>query len=360
MPYSPKVISTFSGCGGSSLGYKLAGCKVRLAVEWEENAVLTYRHNFPSTPVFHGDIAALTVEKARELAGLAPGEELDIFDGSPPCQGFSTAAGKRDSEDERNQLFLEYARLLRGLRPRGFIMENVKGMVVGKMRPIFDEVMRTLRACGYVCAARVLNAKWYGVPQARERVIIVGVREDLAGDVSTFKERSHPAPTVQRPVTVREALVGVVVKDMPPPLVPHYRQIWHRLRPGRSIKDDVMIPIGSLSWFGSVKVDPDRPSMTICKTVRIDGFGGIYHWESPRLLATEEAQRLAAFPDCYEFLGEFHDRWARIGNCVPPLLMRAVADNLRKLIAPAGADLAPPDWRAVYAEHDLALRDLNL
>lgn len=358
--YKPKVISTFSGCGGSSLGYKLAGCDVRLAVEWEENAVTTYRHNFPRTTVFHGDIAALTVDKARELAGLAPGEELDIFDGSPPCQGFSTAAGNRNPEDERNQLFLEYARLLRGLNPRGFIMENVRGMVIGQMKPIFEEVMRTLRGCGYVCAARVLNAKWYGVAQARERVLIVGVREDLAGDPATYKDRSHPAPTVARPVTVREALEGVVIKEMPPPLATRYRQIWHRLRPGRSIKDDVMLAIGSNSFFGAAKVNPDKPSMTICKTVRIDGFGGIYHWETPRVLATEEAQRLASFPDSYEFLGDFHDRWARIGNCVPPLLMRAVAANLRRLVAPPGADLTEPDWRAVYERKDVPLSSLAL
>lgn len=359
MPYKPTVISTFSGCGGSSLGYKLAGCDVRLAVEWEENAVQTYRHNFPRTTVFHGDIATLSVERALELAGIAAGE-LDIFDGSPPCQGFSTAAGKRDAGDERNKLFLEYARLLRGLRPRGFIMENVRGMVTGAMRPIFEDVMRTLRGCGYVCAARVLNAKWYGVPQARERVIIVGVRADLAGDPATYKERSHPSPTVQRPVTVREALEGVVIREMPPPLAPRYRQIWHRLRPGRSIKDDVMLKIGSNSFFGAAKVNPDRACMTICKMVRIDGFGGIYHWEEPRVLATEEAQRLASFPDNYEFLGDYHDRWARIGNCVPPLLMRAVAANLRRLIAPADADLTEPDWRGVYERKDVPLSSLAL
>lgn len=96
-----------------------------------------------------------------------------------------------------------------------------------------------------------------------------------------------------------------------------------------------MLKIGSNSWFGASKVSPDKPCQTICKTVRADGFGGIYHWEQPRVLATEECQRLASFPDSYEFLGVFQERWARIGNCVPPLLMKAVASNLRAQLAGA-------------------------
>lgn len=334
----PTVISTFSGCGGSSLGYKLAGCKMLLAVEWEQNAVDTYRLNFPETTVFHGDIAELSVERARQLAGLEPGEELDIFDGSPPCQGFSTAAGERNPDDERNLLFLEYVRLLRGLRPRAFIMENVRGMVIGTMRPIFDRVIAELRACGYRVKARVLNAKWYGVPQSRERVIFVGVRDDLG------VEPTHPKPTVEKPITVLEALADLDVppEQKPPLITERYRQIWHRMRPGRSIKDDVMLRIGSNSFFGAVKVNPAKPCMTICKTVRRDGFGGIFDWREPRCLAIPEIRRLASFPDTFQFIGEFEDQWARIGNCVPPLLMKAVASNLRELLAGAPGSAAVP------------------
>lgn len=326
----PTVVSTFSGCGGSSLGYHLAGCKVLLAVEWDDNAVETYRMNFPSTPVFHGDIGALTVERARELAGLAPDEELDIFDGSPPCQGFSTSKrGGRDPDDARNFLFREYVRLLSGLRPRGFIMENVKGMVMGQMMPIFDEVMRELRGCGYRVKARVLNAKWYGVPQSRERVIFIGIRDDLN------VEPTHPAPTVAKPVTVREAFRGVVIAKKPRQLAPRYMFFWRRVRPGRSAKDEVMLRIGNDGWFGICKVHPDKPANTIVRTVREDGFGAPYHWEEPRVLAIEEVMRLASFPDDFRFTGNFEERWARIGNCVPPLLMKAVASNLRDQLATA-------------------------
>jgi DNA (cytosine-5)-methyltransferase 1 len=104
----------------------MAGFRELLAVEWDDNAVATFRLNFPDVPVYHGDIARLSVEQVLEMTGLQPGE-LDVFDGSPPCQGFSTA-GKRQMDDPRNQLFREYVRLLRGLRPKVFVMENVSGL----------------------------------------------------------------------------------------------------------------------------------------------------------------------------------------------------------------------------------------
>ena len=174
----PTVVSTFAGGGGSSLGYQMAGCDERLAVEWDDHAVATLRANFPDLPIYHGDIASLTIGECLRLAGLAPGE-LGILDGSPPCQGFSTS-GNRAIDDPRNQLFREYARLLRGLRPRAFVMENVSGMVKGKMKLVFAEILRELKSCGYVVQVRLLNAMHYGVPQDRERLIFVGIRDDLA------------------------------------------------------------------------------------------------------------------------------------------------------------------------------------
>lgn len=321
------VISTFSGCGGSSLGYKLAGCTVRLAVEWDENAVATYRRNFPSTPVYHGDIAKLTVESARELAGLAPDEELDIFDGSPPCQGFSTAnTQNRDAGDDRNRLFEEYVRLLRGLRPRAFVMENVRGMTVGVMRPIFEEALRALRASGYRVRARVLNAQWYGVPQSRERVIFIGIREDLG------IEPSHPGAMVAKPITAGEALRDVKPGEAPK-LTDRYGRLWSRVPPGKTALVVLRTMGREVGYNTTVKLSPNKVSPTITKTQGGRGFATLCHWSEPRALSTEEAQRLASFPDDFVFLGDYRSRWARIGNCVPPLLMRAIAAHVRALIA---------------------------
>ncbi len=181
-PDAPTVISLFAGCGGSSLGYSMAGYRELLAVEWDENAVETFRLNFPDVPVYHGDVAKLSVEECMRLAGLSGPGELDVLDGSPPCQGFSTA-GKRKIDDGRNQLFREYVRLLRGLKPKAFVMENVSGMVKGKMKLIFAEIMRELKASGYVVSAKLMNAMYFGVPQSRARMIFIGIREDLWGSI---------------------------------------------------------------------------------------------------------------------------------------------------------------------------------
>lgn len=198
-PYKFNVITTFAGCGGSSLGYKWAGGKVLAAVEWDDNAVATYRLNHLGTPVLHRDIATVTTEELLELTGLQVGE-LDIFDGSPPCQGFSSA-GKRQLDDPRNSLFREYVRLLKGLQPKCFVMENVSGMVKGHMKHIFAIVMRELKASGYQVKCQLMNTMYFGVPQSRERVIFIGVRDDLE------VQPSHPHAET-KPITVKEAWGG--------------------------------------------------------------------------------------------------------------------------------------------------------
>ena len=115
---APKVISLFAGGGGSSLGYSMAGYHELLAVEWDNNAVQIFKLNFPEIPIYHNDICHLSATECLKLAGILVGK-LDVLDGSPPCQGFSTA-GKREFTDNRNQLYHQYVRLLRGLKPKVF------------------------------------------------------------------------------------------------------------------------------------------------------------------------------------------------------------------------------------------------
>ncbi|MCE3236121.1 MAG: cytosine methyltransferase [Vampirovibrio sp.] len=154
----PKVISLFAGCGGSSLGYKLAGCEVLAAVEYDKNAAAVYRENFEGTRLYEADITLLDPESVLADLNLKPGK-LDILDGSPHCQGFSMA-GKRRMNDPRNRLFEEYVRFLKIMRPRAFVMENVPGLVIGNMRSIttttytrrwdtkHQPASTTLAACG--------------------------------------------------------------------------------------------------------------------------------------------------------------------------------------------------------------------
>jgi DNA (cytosine-5)-methyltransferase 1 len=302
-PNAPTVISTFAGCGGSSLGYSMAGFKELLAVEWDDNAVATFKLNFPEIPVYHGDIAKLSVDEVLKRTGLKPGE-LDILDGSPPCQGFSTA-GKRCMDDDRNQLFREYVRLLRGLQPKVFVMENVSGMVKGKMKLIFVEILKELKASGYEVSARLLNAMYFNVPQSRERMIFIGTRKDLG------KKPSHPNAK-SNPIIISDALYNIENKTYNRPLAKVASAIYDYIKPGQSGEE-----YRKGYYINTCKLDPSKTCPTIPKIC--PGTGGLLHWKEKRSLTIEEAKTLASFPCPFQFTGAFVNQWARIGNCVPPL-----------------------------------------
>lgn len=316
---NPTVISTFAGCGGSSLGYKFAGYKELLAVEWDDNAVETFKLNFPDVPVYHGDICKLSGDECMRLAGITKGE-LDVLDGSPPCQGFSTA-GKRKYDDPRNSLYKEYVRLLKELRPKVFVMENVTGMVKGHMKQAYLQIIATLRDCGYRAKGEVLNAMYYNVPQSRERVIIIGVREDLG------IEPSHPKPQ-SKPISAIKSLYGV--KNNPDEvswllsagLKYVAYQSWPDMPIGTSRAD-----LG-LSGFNCQKWNPNKPARTIRKNDGHIAMYGAMHWSERRRFTVSEFKRFASFPDEFEFTGGYK-AVERIGNSVPPNLMRAIAEHIK-------------------------------
>lgn len=327
LPNAPTVISTFAGAGGSSLGYSMAGYRELLAVEWDDNAVETFKANFPNVPVYHGDIARLSVDHCLELAGIKPGE-LDILDGSPPCQGFSTA-GKRILDDPRNQLFREYIRLLRGLQPKIFIMENVSGMVKGKMKLVFAEIMREFKASGYQVSTRLMNAMYFYVPQSRQRLIFIGIRNDLN------VKPSHPKAQ-RRPFVVKDAWTNL---DIPANDMQYARQIiehrknsigtWlQKTPPGRQLSD--IEPRGY--FFNWVRLAFERPSPAILKEDT-----NLCHPTEFRALTFTECQRLMSFPDSFLFVNSSHQNRARIGNSVPPLFMRAIAQHVQQYLEPRRA-----------------------
>lgn len=301
---APTVISTFAGVGGSSLGYSMAGYRELMAVEWDAKAAATFRLNFPGVQVFQGDIASLTLEEILTTAGIVPGE-LDVLDGSPPCQGFSTS-GQRILDDPRNQLFREYTRLLRGLQPKVLVMENVTGMVKGKMKIIFAEILRELKACGYQVSARLMSAQYFYVPQHRERMIFIGVRNDLAC------LPSHPGPQSNL-IPAKAALAGVIPTMLVRPYTPYEIEHWRRAGQGE--------PVGR--YESNRKVHPDRPCQTIRKPDSC-----VSHWSEPRYLAVEERAILSSFPLEFHWL-DVESAISGIGNCVPPLFMRAIASHIR-------------------------------
>ena len=280
------------------MGYSMAGYRELLAVEWDDNAVETFKLNFPGVPVYHGDIAKLSVERCMELAGLTGPRQLDVLDGSPPCQGFSTA-GKRILDDPRNQLFREYVRLLRGLQPKVFVMENVSGMVKGKMKLVFAEIMRELKASGYMVSARLLNAMYFNVPQSRERMIFIGVREDLG------IAPSHPKAEA-RPIC---ALCST-----------------------ESVTDEIANPAGPRAFnVAQRKLQHCKPSPTLDANALVPGSAAPFDLQGVRIGAERYAV-IGSYPATFIFAGTWKNKLVRIGNSVPPLFMRAIARHIRQTV----------------------------
>jgi len=273
----------------------MAGYRELLAVEWENNAAETFRLNFPDVPLHHGDIAKLSVSEVLDRCKIQPGE-LDVFDGSPPCQGFSTA-GKRNMKDPRNGLFREYCRLLEGLKPRAFVMENVGGMVKGKMKFMFVEILKALKACGYQVSARLMNAMYFGVPQDRERIIFIGIRNNTDLVPSHPSAISAPIP-IWRAVDVPNGTRGYVTAS-------NERHTLAFRLPVRSI---------------------DRPMATLVKS----GNSRLMYGHKIEPITRLEASRFASFPDEWRWLSSWQER---IGNSVPPLFMRAIAEHVGRLLA---------------------------
>ncbi|MDJ0465012.1 DNA cytosine methyltransferase [Streptomyces sp. H27-C3] len=318
---APTVVSTFAGAGGSSLGYSMAGYRELLAVEWDDHAAATFARNFPHVPLHHGDISHFDPASL----GLEPGE-LDVFDGSPPCQGFSVV-GRRQVDDPRNQLFRQYIRLLEHWQPKAFVMENVAGMVKGKMRTLFAEILQTLKQAGpgYRVVARLMDASYFQVPQRRQRMIFVGVRADLG------VPPVHPA-AVARPITVREALADLT--DPGPFQRPSGKaaRVAPLIPPGRNGGDTLVGLGGRRAFFSLERLAWDRPSYTLIKEISASR-NGLLHPDEDRLLGIRELARLQSFPDEFDWGDSPVDKvWMRLGNSVPPLMMRAIAQTLREKV----------------------------
>ena len=228
-----------------------------------------------------------------------------MFSGSPPCQGFSSS-GKRELNDPRNSLFKEYARLLNTFKPKVFVFENVGGMIKGHMKQVYLQVTKAFRECGYEVKGQLMDACYFGVPQHRPRVIIIGVRKDL-GILP-----SHPKPFTKL-ISVSKALDGLMCEADAKPLNPTYIKYWHETKPGT--------PLGKFA--SRKKLHPHRPSFCIPKHSQ-----SIYHWAEPRLLHTGELKRLFSFPDDFKFTS-WENAANRMGNSVAPLMMRAIAEHIR-------------------------------
>jgi len=319
-----KVASTFSGGGGSCLGYRMAGFRVVYANEFIPEARKTYKANHPNSYLDGSDIRDLTPELLLERAGVKRGE-LDIFDGSPPCSAFSTAGSREkswgkvksysDGAQRVDDLFYEYARILEGVQPKVFIAENVSGLIKGTAKGYFKRILQALRDCGYNVSCRVLDARWLGVPQMRKRTIFIGVRNDLG------IEPVHPKP-LPYSYTIADALVippdDTTAKILGPDTETY--KFWVHTKAGDTLGNTCKRLTGRNSFLTHCKQSPHVAANTVTQ-----GIQQLYHWTEPRTLTLGELRRISGFPDDFILTGTFAQQWERIGRAVPPVMMSKIA-----------------------------------
>lgn len=307
------VISAFCGTGGSSLGYKWAGFKELLAIDCDKHAAECFKVNFPEVPFWLASVSDITGKEIMKFCNIKK-NELDVFDGSPPCQGFSMA-GKRKTNDSRNDLFKDYIRLVDDLKPKIFVMENVPGMAKGKMKGRFIEIIKELKSLSYRVKCKQMNAKYYNVPQSRERLIFMGIRNDLE------IEPSYPMP-INKVITVKQALYTVQNKTFCKDIKGYFQEkIWPFIKQGQNGLNGKYYSNTRLAWH--------KPAPTLCKSCSWAGFPFMIHPDENRGLTIEEAKRLCSFPDNWKLHGSYKDQWARLGNAVMPKFMQAIATTLR-------------------------------
>jgi len=374
------VIDLFCGAGGLSEGLRQAGLKPVAGVDFDKHAVATYRHNHPGVPVIEGDIAEVSGEQLMALAGT---REIDLIAGGPSCQGFSTH-GKRMQDDPRNFLFKHFVRLVDEIRPSMFLMENVRGMLTYEKGAFRRQIEAAFAEIGYrTDFAQVLAAN-YGVPQMRHRILFIGTRMDEIE--LSFPERTHgdeDEPWLKPYVTVEEAIgdlplmVGDYKRELRPyardpqntyqaycrafgpegvtlhigrPLSAQAQSLANHIRQGEGLR---AVPVEALpARFqkmrtisnGSLRRDcttlyhrlhPAKPSYTITCNYKNVASGPFLHpWED-RAISHREAARFMSFPDHYQFVGASIPR--QIGNAVPPLLGKAIGEEILKMLAQTGA-----------------------
>lgn len=344
------AISLFSGAGGLDLGVEQAGYQVRAAIERYPDATTTMEKNFPhlASAVIRSDILDVPTSEILRAAGLRGRARPDLLVGGPPCTPFSKSGfwldWKRAGLDPEASLLQAYTRVLRESRPRKFILENVYALTYNNQasKGAYERLLREIDEAGYVYRAKVLNAADYGVPQSRPRLFVIGAEKGQPlpdHPVPTHGgawERRHTGSRDRPHVTCGQALAGLVTEpEREEVLRGRYSHLLAGIPPG----DNYLFYTAerghprpefrwrSRFWSFLLKLDPDKPSPTI--QAQPGSNVGPFHWENRRLRIAE-VKRLFTFPDEFEFAGSRGSVQYMLGNSVPPLLARRVAEAVRE------------------------------
>ena len=370
----PQMIDLFCGAGGLSLGFNQEGFKTAVANDIEECCVDTYAHNHPETPrrnIVLGDIRNVI----NELDSLTKDLTVDIVVGGPPCQGFSMANRQRIIDDPRNKLYKSYVEIVKLVQPKFFVMENVKGML-----SVANQVKEDFKEIGYDVECNILNAKDFGVPQNRERLIYIGNRinidnnkifEEILSNAKNCKKfflkdalfglRELKASKIKNATETESEESGFIIeKEKSNPneylkLINQNRdisfvfnhkarynnerdiEIYRRLNPGEKSDDPKIADIMPYKNRNHIfkdkyyKLDEEKVSKTITAHMKFD-CNMYIHPNQARGLTPREAARIQSYPDDYFFRGSYTKTFMQIGNSVPPLLGRVIAKAVKKYL----------------------------
>ncbi len=368
------TVDLFSGAGGITEGFKRQGdFSCVCANDFDPCARDTFTYNHPGIPYILKDVREVSGEEIKELI-KDKGNKVDVITGGPPCQGFSLA-GQRLTDDPRNMLFKEYIRIAKSLQPKVIFFENVYGILSMQKGNVLKAIIAEFDEIGYECQYKVVNAADYGVPQARPRFVLIGVKKGYGVKIS-FPEPTH-GETYQIAlfekdllpyVTVWDALSDLPVLDqgegeMEMKHSTQYINEYQRERRGHRSPGTIfghkatkhskeiqyrysLIPQGSTNAClpeeirtkknNVYKLDPKQPARTVTCNFRTD----LLHPTMNRGITVREAARLQSFDDDYKFFGcltrkaKYLTQDDQVGNAVPPLLAQAFAEHIAKVILP--------------------------
>lgn len=321
-------IDLFSGSGGFSLGFDNQDFKNIFSVEIMDEYASTYKHNFPSHNLIKKDITLLTNEEIQVLVGNT---EVDVIIGGPPCQGFSMAGniGRKFVDDPRNSLFKEFARVVKVVQPKMFVMENVARLYTHNENKTREEIIKVFEDMGYFVQCKILNSADFGVPQVRKRVIFIGNKKNNI---------SFPSKTVSKFKTIKEAIDHFpVLNSGESSLIPNHIAMNHTeqmLKKMAFINDGGsrdLIPENLRPKSGDVrkyiKYKSDEPSICITGDMR-----KVFHYSQNRALTVRELATIQTYPEHFEFLGTSIAQQQQVGNSVPPLMAEEIAKTIKKIL----------------------------
>ncbi|WHX97950.1 DNA cytosine methyltransferase [Neobacillus sp. DY30] len=361
-----KAVSLFAGAGGLDIGIKKAGFDVKLAVEIEPIYCETLQTNFPDLTVKQGNVMEYSRNRIYEEAGLAEEEELDLFIGGSPCQSFSTAGKRQAFDDPRGQAMLKFADLVQEIQPKVFLLENVRGLLSSSLKHVpinqreKDVILEPEQEQGsafrhllehfgnYEVSVELLNAADYGVAQTRERVFIIGVRNDLNTKFE-FPKATHNKKGTNGKKPWRT--VGDVLKVLQVEKHHHVnysadRLKWMRMIPKgggnwrdlRQYGEDFVREAmggaynsggGKVGFFRRVDINKPAPTLLTSPSQKSTNIG---HPFEDRPLSIEEYLAIQEFPEGYYVAGTLTQQYTQIGNAVPTRLAQALGESIYEML----------------------------